>query len=417
MTYSQLMIHRHDFEAEQFCRVKRSIAFPEHSSFADCRFNVHLESSLEIEEKLFGPGVYAICYERRLIYIGKYLGQKRNPFAGNIARLRWVQHLGSMTMRDRRVSLSKRALDKLLHPDFSNRHDALIESLAHAFENKNADGSTKPFLYRDRGCVSTLNRVLFALEHWPSFSQADGPLLEGFSFHYFRVEKETSELPTENLRTLVSTLEDHLVEAFRPACNGIIDPGTALPFSWPQVLDDLHEKIKRFLSAKVQPSSDKKPVSKPISSTQKAYSDGITSEPEEISAEARFFERLESAPPQALAFVDRLRSYASERDDIELHFTNTDGGDLRLRRHGLGQSKRRSQNFVTVVWQVRDQTFRINNLCRLSGAHIPAELFSIVCFRENDPLKYSMKIDAQTALAEKKTLIGWIDEGRLALTE
>lgn len=411
----QLVLYQHDFVAEDFCRLKQGIAFPAHSPFADCRFSVDLEPSSRVKEKLVGPGIYAVCYDQQLIYIGKYLGQKNYTFAGNIARLRWVQHLGSMTMRDRRVSLSKRSLDVLLNRDFLHRHNALIRSLAYAFDNDRASSSTKPFLQRDRGCLSTVNRVLFALEHWPLFSQSEGPALGRFSFHYFRVGKPSIELPAQTLRTWISTLEDRLVEAFRPPCNAIIAPGTSLYWKRPQVLDALGSELRRFLSAEVEPSSDAQSTTKITTSTQLVERDAQMGEPEETSGEVRFFERLEGAPSEAVALIDELRSYASEKDDVELHFTSASSGDLRLRKHGLGKTKRRSQNFLTLVWQTRNQKFRINNICKPTGNHVAAALSSFVRPLLNDPLKSTMKIDAQTVLAEKKAFLGWIEKGRMDL--
>lgn len=143
--------------------------------------------------------------------------------------------------------------------------------------------------------------------------------------------------------------------------------------------------------------------------------DAQLAEPEETSAEMMFFERLESAPPEAAALIDELRSYASEKDDVEIHFTSTKGGDLRLRKHGLGKGRRRSQNFITLVWQTKDQKFRIDNICQPSANHVTAALSSFIRPLLNNLLKSTMKIDAQTILAENKTFMGWIEAGRMAL--
>ena len=415
MEFRKLKLNQHDFVTNDFCRLNSTNAFPAHSPFADCHFNVHLRPTSGVKEKLIGPGIYAVCYDQKLIYIGKYLGQKKNPFAGNIARLRWIQHLGSMTMRDRRVSLSRRSLNVLLDPDFSHRHNSLIHSLAEAFDKDHAPGSAKPFLQRDRGCLSTVNRVLFALEHWSLFSKADGPALGGFSFHYFRVERPSSELAIKNLRTLISTIEDRLVEAFRPPCNAIIDPGTALSWKRPQVLDDLRREIKRLLSAEDESSSDSQSSSKIRKPTSMFNIDEQAAEPEETSAEVRFFKRLEGAPPEAVALIDELRLYASETEDVELHYTSSNRGDLRLRKHGLGRNKRGNQNFLTLVWQARDQTFLINNFCQPTRDNLDVALSSFVRPLLNDPLKSTMKIDAGSALAQKKTFMRWVENGRIAL--
>lgn len=66
-------------------------------------------------------------------------------------------------------------------------------------------------------------------------------------------------------------------------------------------------------------------MSRITKSTQLLASDTQLAEPEETSAETMFFERLESVLPEAAALTDELRSYASVNDDIEIHFTSTEG--------------------------------------------------------------------------------------------
>jgi hypothetical protein len=68
-----------------------------------------------------------------------------------------------------------------------------------------------------------------------------------------------------------------------------------------------------------------------------------------------------------------------------------------------------------MVWQTRDQKFRIENICQLSGNHATVALSSFVCLLLNNPLKSMMKVDAQTILAENKTFVGRIETGRMAL--
>lgn len=409
----RFVVHQHDFAVEDFCRLNQANFLAAHSPFANCRFNVDLEATSRIKAELTGPGIYAICYDQQLIYIGKYLGLKENAFAGNVARLRWVQHLGSMTMRDRRVSLSKRSLDVLLDPNFAHRRHPLIGSLVHAFDHERVSGSTKPFLQRDRGCLSTINRILFAIEHWPLFSQALGPALGGFSFHYFQVEKPCSEIPVKELRSLISALEDRLVEAFRPRCNAVIDPGTALSWERSKALNELWGELRHFLSAEVSPYTHEQPITKIANGTRIFESSSQFAEPEEMSTEVMFFERLEGAPTEATALLHDLRLYAAEKDDVELHFTRASGGDVRLRKHGLGKDKRRSQNFLTLTWQTRDKKFRINNICQPPANNMSAGLYKFVVPLSHDPLKSTLKVDAQTIYAERKAFMEWVESGRM----
>lgn len=105
-----------------------------------------------------GAGLYAIHYRGHLLYIGKFLGTRTNPFASNVCFTRWAKHLGTLTLRDRRVSFSRKAIDDLrlrqpLVPPLSD----IVAAAAH------------PVITKPRGRVSSLNRALFAAENWGRF--------------------------------------------------------------------------------------------------------------------------------------------------------------------------------------------------------------------------------------------------------
>jgi len=410
MTFFTFTVLRQDFVAEDFCRVKLSTALPAHSSFADCRFILRRELSSDTRHKLAGPGIYAICYKQELIYLGKYLGQSKNPFAGNVARLRWIQHLGSMTMRDRRVSLSKSSLDFLLSREFSNSNHELIQSLASAFETDRSPSAIKPFLQRDRGCFSTVNRVLFALKNWPEFSNPEGPDLSQFSFHYFRIVQPNSEPNVESLRTLISSIEDCLVEAFRPTCNATIAQVTAIDNENIHILDELGDKLRDLLSAKVASAPNLRSLSA-HGTVPVVESDELMTEPEETSAESKFLEKVESGPSEAMDFIYEIQSYASEKNDVELHYTRTNGGDLRLRKHGSGTGGRQSQNFLTLDWQTRDQAFKIVSIPRGHQVDVQGELSRSIRPVRSGPLACAIKIGARSAMRNRTEIFKWLEKG------
>ena len=407
-------LQRQDFVAEDFCQVEQSTALPAHSPFADCRFILRRELSSDTRYKLAGPGIYAICYKQELIYLGKYLGQRKNPFAGNVARLRWVQHLGSMTMRDRRVSLSKSSLDFLLSREFSHSNHELIQSLASVFETDRSPSAIKPFLQRDRGCFSTVNRVLFALKNWPEFSNPEGPDLSQFSFHYFRIVQPTSEPNVESLRTLISSTEDCLVEAFRPTCNATIAQVSAHDNENAHILDNLGDKLRDLLSANVASAPNLRSLSAHETVPVIEKNEFMT-EPEETSAESEFYKKVESGPSEAMDFIYELQSYASDKNDVELHYTRTNGADLRLRKHSSGKGGRKSQNFLTLNWQTRDQTFEIVSIPRGQQVDVQGELSQLIRPVQRGPLAYALKIGASSAKYKRTEIFKWLDKGYILI--
>lgn len=60
-----------------------------------------------------GAGLYACFFRNRLIYVGKYLGTKKDFRAGNIISLRWVKHIGTFTMMARNLTFSKKAIKQI----------------------------------------------------------------------------------------------------------------------------------------------------------------------------------------------------------------------------------------------------------------------------------------------------------------
>ena len=54
-----------------------------------------------------GAGLYAIHFRGALLYVGKFCGKRSNPFDGRVCDIRWSRHIGTLTLRDRRISLSE----------------------------------------------------------------------------------------------------------------------------------------------------------------------------------------------------------------------------------------------------------------------------------------------------------------------
>lgn len=66
---------------------------------------------------------------------------------------------------------------------------------------------------------------------------------------------------------------------------------------------------------------------------------------------ANFEARIEKAPLAARGFFESIIEHFEKRNSVKVHYTDTNGGDLRLAVPGevLGQEKLR--NFATMYWQ------------------------------------------------------------------
>lgn len=174
-------------------------------------------------DALRGCGLYALCFEGTLLYVGKYLGSRRAghrnqaSFDGNVAAQRWWAHVASFTARGRRLHVSRSALTHLV--DSCGRAHPLAQGLSAA-----GDG-----IYSDAGCLGTGPRLAFAAAHWEDFSVRDARnLLAGFEFIYVRVLPEAVD-PTR-LATAINRAEAELIHSLRPQGNGGPKPQT-LPSS------------------------------------------------------------------------------------------------------------------------------------------------------------------------------------------
>jgi len=87
-----------------------------HLPFAN---KVFKPSKIHPKSNFKGAGLYAVFFDNQLIYVGKFLGTKRNWDAGNVIASRWVKHIGTFSMLDRKLSFSKRALEAILDQEKS----------------------------------------------------------------------------------------------------------------------------------------------------------------------------------------------------------------------------------------------------------------------------------------------------------
>lgn len=75
-------------------------------------------------------------------------------------------------------------------------------------------------------------------------------------------------------------------------------------------------------------------------------------------AQADFFERMRTAPFEAHKFVQALHDRFDRRNDVQVHYTNTNNADLRLRVFWVNANgKDDAQNFARFAWQNKNEVF------------------------------------------------------------
>ena len=193
----------HEFYGSEVIDVRQHCSLPGNPVFADLIFRPRRNLAQAV---VAGAGVYSIHFDGRLLYVGKFRGTTGNPFAGNIVDARWTKHMGTLTMRGRRVSVPNQTISLLAngHRD----HPAVVGIM----------GADRDFLSTDRGCISSLNRIRFAMQHWDAFSAFDPGVLSRFQFLYGQIQPRS--VNEDWIRGAVSDLERDLVAQLQPPCNG-----------------------------------------------------------------------------------------------------------------------------------------------------------------------------------------------------
>lgn len=171
-------------------------------------------SGKHLEERR-GCGLYGIFFnppgkesDDQLIYLGKYLGLKNDPFEGDVVKNRWWAHVATISFRGRRNSIAPATLQVLMESE--NLPEQLYNGLAGA----------DALIHKDRGCGAGLNRVKFAISHWDFFKDASPEeILRAFSAVYIQVEPEDCVTSLDQIRGSVSEAEKAQINELGPVCN------------------------------------------------------------------------------------------------------------------------------------------------------------------------------------------------------
>jgi len=353
-----MTIETQRFLAEDLFKIDHIQSLPGMPVWANLRFRKKKFN----RSNFSGPGIYAILFNKQLIYIGKFLGKKTDPRGGDIRDARWDKHLGSMTLRSRNISFSKKSLDRVLQSNAPHLVGDLRQS------NQQA-------LLRDRGCLSTFNRFAFGSHHWDQFQNLDESHLKLFQFLYVRVSTFTSD--TTETRKLVSDAEDQLVKLFNPYCNAVVDFPEDPSKHEMHTTEEVHQTISDVLSRFTADSAPAMTTNKAVhdSRLQTPMKGSVDEDDEEKTSSSLFYERMETAPEGASHLVRGICEEFSHANETEVHFKKRKPPDLRVRDLRLGASGKKSrlgQNIFTLEWHPTKNEFMCRALlspaqCRAYG--------------------------------------------------
>lgn len=190
--------------------------------------------SVDLQQKLSGPGLYLIRFDNEVIYLGKY-----QPIGGKILPDRWLRHLESITLRGSRVGfgVSKNPIKKLQTIFNQVNHPNLEKSLTEIFTNHSEQRVI------DTGVVTGKNRIGFADEHWDYFySRSDSSILDRFSFNLLRL---AGSFEKNEAKTIVSTLEKQALVNIKPRCNKEFSLNRHQAFRVNNTIDKVVENLQK----------------------------------------------------------------------------------------------------------------------------------------------------------------------------
>lgn len=206
-------------------------------------------------DQFSGAGLYGVCFDNQLIYVGSFLGSggvkvdgvKASTFVGDVAKGRWWQHFGSITGRSHKLSVAPKTLNAL-EKEFGQDHAMVV-----AFR------AATPALCRDAGCLGALNRLRFAARHFAEFTGGDvepAHVLARFSLVYARVDRLPGGLTLYDVSTRVSGVERSLIRRYHPEVNtaGRSADGKAASVSCAQAEEVLGSALAQALPGQTEQS-------------------------------------------------------------------------------------------------------------------------------------------------------------------
>lgn len=171
-----------------------------------------------------GAGLYGLCFNGQVIYIGSFLGKKgvEGIFAGDVVAARWWTHIGSITARGDCVHIARRSLGALI------KNFGIAHSMTAGFLSAN----NPKLLHTDAGNSAPLRRLLFASELQSTlFDLTTNPIdvLGQFTFAYVRYKHMPADMNSKTLSAHIEAAEKDLIRCHAPICNSTHVPANADP--------------------------------------------------------------------------------------------------------------------------------------------------------------------------------------------
>ena len=219
----------YSFQGSDVIDVRQDQPLPRNPGFADLVFRPRRNLAPSV---VAGAGIYTIHFDGNLIYLGKFQGTKGNTFGGSVVDARWTKHMGTLTMRGRRVSVPNQTIAELAsrhrdHPTVAGILDA-----------------DRKVVSKDKGCISSLNRIRFAMQHWDAFSNFNSEVLSRFTFLYGQIQPYA--VSEDWIRGAVSDLERDLVAYLQPPCNGNVPAERARHHTLEQSRQAIEDALSRL---------------------------------------------------------------------------------------------------------------------------------------------------------------------------
>jgi hypothetical protein len=320
-------------------------------------------------EAFFGAGIYALCLDHDLIYIGSYLGSGNlgAAFNGDVVRDRWWTHIASITGRGSRVHFAP-ATTKFLRETLEPEHP-ILKGL------NGAKGISE--LHKDVGNLAPLRRVLFAAKAFKEIFDGNvnvDEILGRFNFIYVRFEDYPLGVDAFSLMRVIESVEKSLVSSLCPPCNSKWVPkdGEEVKTNMDKiealVRDGLLQRCNELLTPDI--------VVNDFEKMDDVESENLSNLSDLPNVE-KFWESIPPDSHYARIVIDALTGIAS-RCGLEPTYTATNGGDFRLKIQPLNGGILRV--VLRIFWQPNYERFfmsiyapdvtinEIDNLVTLSGA-------------------------------------------------
>lgn len=209
----------HQFPATQILKIEVLAGGRANVPFLNWRVSAkRMEHRNAPTEAFAGAGIYGVCFDDHLIYIGSFLGSggvivgglKAATLVGDLAKGRWWQHFGSITGRSQSLSVAPSSVVQL-DDEFGQGHPMVV-----AFR------AATPNLSKDAGCLGALERLRFAARHFAEFAgdQVEPThVLSRFSYVYVRFDALPDGMDACVLSRWIKVTETRLIESLHPEVN------------------------------------------------------------------------------------------------------------------------------------------------------------------------------------------------------